>query len=79
MDIAYQRKLFKAWLKSECVEVNWERMMRFDDTVYNFFGKNLESATDKSRLNPSVGSYGGRDLGGVHCPGIILSSFQLTL
>jgi len=53
--------------------------MRFDDTVYNFFGKNLESATDKSRLNPNVGSYGGRDLGGVHCPGIILSSFQLTL
>ena len=53
--------------------------MRFDDTVYNFFGKNLESVTDKSRLNPSVGSYGGRDLGGVYCPGIILKSFELTL
>ena len=44
-------------------------------TRYNFFGKNLESVTDKSRLNPSVGSYGGRDLGGVYCPGIILKSF----
>ncbi len=53
--------------------------MRFDDTIYNFFGENLESVTSKSRLNPSVGTYGGRDLGGVHCPGIILSSFQLTL
>ena len=53
--------------------------MRFDDTVYNFFGKNLESVTDKSRLNPNVGSYGGRNLGGVYCPGIILSSFELTL
>ena len=53
--------------------------MRFDDTVYNFFGKNLESVTDKSRLNPSVGSYGGRDLGGAYCPGIILKSFELTL
>lgn len=53
--------------------------MRFDDTVYNFFGKNLESVTDKSRLNPSVGTYGGRDLGGVYCPGIILKSFELTL
>jgi len=53
--------------------------MRFDDTIYNFFGENLESVTDKARLNPSVGTYGGRDLGGVHCPGVILSSFQLTL
>ena len=50
--------------------------MRFDDTVYNFFGKNLESVTDKSRLNPNVGSYGGRNLGGVYCPGIILKSFE---
>ena len=53
--------------------------MRFDDTIYNFFGENLESATNKSRLNPSTGTYSGRDLGGVHCPGIILKSFKLTL
>ena len=53
--------------------------MRFDDTIYNFFGQNLESVTNKSRLNPSVGTYGGRNLGGVHCPGIILKSFELTL
>ena len=53
--------------------------MRFDDTIYNFFGNNLESVTDKLRLNPSVGTYGGRNLGGVHCPGIILKSFALTL
>ena len=53
--------------------------MRFDDTIYNFFGEKLESVTDKSRLNPSVGTYGGRNLGGVHCPGIILKSFELTL
>jgi len=53
--------------------------MRFDDTIYNFFGDKLESVTSKSRLNPSVGTYGGRNLGGVHCPGIILKSFELTL
>ena len=53
--------------------------MRFDDTVYNFFGKNLEAVTNTSRLNPNVGSYGGRNLGGVYCPGIILKSFELTL
>ena len=53
--------------------------MRFDDTIYNFFGDKLESVTNKLRLNPSVGTYGGRNLGGVHCPGIILKSFELTL
>ena len=53
--------------------------MRFDDTIYNFFGDKLEAVTSKSRLNPSVGTYGGRNLGGVHCPGIILKSFELTL
>ena len=53
--------------------------MRFDDTIYNFFGDNLESVTDTARLNPSVGTYCGRNLGGVQCPGIILSSFELTL
>ena len=53
--------------------------MRFDDTVYNFFGKNLESVTDKSHLHPTVQTYEGRELGGVSCPGILLKSFELTL
>ena len=43
MDIAYQRKLFKAWLKSENVDVNWERMMRFDDTVNSLLQANKEN------------------------------------
>ena len=43
MDVAYQRKLFKAWLKSESVDVNWERMMRFDDTVNSLLQANKEN------------------------------------
>ena len=53
--------------------------MRFDDSIYNFFGDNLEAVTDKTHLNPSVLSYDGRELGGVTCPGILLKSFELTL
>lgn len=53
--------------------------MRFDDTIYNIFGQNLEESTDKLHLVPNVGTYDGRNLGGTYCPGIILSSFALTL
>jgi len=53
--------------------------MRFDDTIYNIFGDNLEESTDRLHLVPNVGTYDGRNLGGTYCPGIMLSSFSLTL
>ena len=53
--------------------------MRFDDSIYNFFGENLEAVTDKAHLHPAVETYGGREMGGVSCPGILLKSFELTL
>ena len=53
--------------------------MRFDDTIYNIFGKNLEDTTEKLHLIPDIGTYEGRNLGGVYCPGIILKEFSLTL
>ena len=53
--------------------------MRFDDTIYNIFGDNLEETTNKLHLVPDVGTYEGRNLGGVHCPGIMLRAFSLTL
>ena len=53
--------------------------MRFDDSIYNFFGDNLEAVTDKAHLHPAVETYDGRGLGGVSCPGILLKSFELTL
>ena len=53
--------------------------MRFDDSIYNFFGENLEAVTDKAHLHPAVQTYDGRELGGVSCPGILLKSFELTL
>ena len=53
--------------------------MRFDDSFYNFFGKNLEAVSSRVEFNPEVGTYGKRSLGGTHCPGVLLSSFSLTL
>ena len=53
--------------------------MRFDDSIYNFFGGNLESVSDNVMFNPEIGTYNSRSLGGTYCPGILLSSFSLTL
>jgi len=53
--------------------------MRFDDSIYNFFGKNLELVNQDVLFNPEVGTYNSRSLGGTYCPGILLSSFSLTL
>ena len=53
--------------------------MRFDDTIYNIFGKNLESVTNHSQFIPDTGTYSSRSFGGTDCPGILLNSFSLTL
>ena len=53
--------------------------MRFDDTIYNIFGNNLESVTSNSQFIPDTGTYSGRSFGGTECPGILLNSFSLTL
>lgn len=53
--------------------------MRFDDSIYNFFGHNLEAITNEAQVNPDVGTYDGRELSAVVCPGILLKSFSLTL
>ena len=53
--------------------------MRFDDSIYNFFGQNLESVGSQLEFIPSVGSYNSRSIGGNMCPGVLLDSFKLTL
>ena len=53
--------------------------MRFDDSIYRFLGDNLEAVTATARVNPEVGTYDGREFSAVTCPGILLSSFALTL
>ena len=53
--------------------------MRFDDTIYNIFGDELNSVTNFNQLIPDIGTYDGRNFGGNYCPGILLDNFTLTL
>ena len=53
--------------------------MRFDDSLYNIFGDELEAVSNTLDFHPDIDTYGGRELGGIHCPGILLKSFALTL
>lgn len=53
--------------------------MRFDDTLYNCFGKHLEDLGEQSEIIPHIFSYGEQSLGGVSVPGMLLSSFTFTL
>ena len=53
--------------------------MRFDDTIYNIFGKELNAVTNFDQLIPDVGTYSKRNFGGTYCPGILLEKFKLTL
>jgi len=66
------------WVENDEIVAPIENM-RFDDSFYNFFGENLEAVSKKVEFNPEVGTYENRSLGGTHCPGVLLSSFSLTL
>jgi predicted Zn-dependent protease len=53
--------------------------MRFDETLYKFFGQSLEALGEKSEPVPHISSYGERSLGGSLVPGMLLNSFTFTL
>ena len=53
--------------------------MRFDDTIYNLFGSELETVGDNVKINPEVETYEGRQYGNITCPGMLVKSFELTL
>jgi predicted Zn-dependent protease len=53
--------------------------LRFDESLYNFWGKNLIDFTQTVTFIPEVGSYGFRDLGGMLVPGMLVDKFAYTL
>ncbi|MBA3813301.1 MAG: TldD/PmbA family protein [Alphaproteobacteria bacterium] len=53
--------------------------MRFDETLYSFFGSNLEAIGDTVQLIPHTWSYWERSLGGNYVPGILVNDFSFTL
>lgn len=53
--------------------------LRFDDSIYDFFGDNLENLTDFCEFIPDTGTYEKRSLGGIFAPGMLVNKFTFTL
>ncbi|MGI0480669.1 TldD/PmbA family protein [Geminocystis sp. CENA526] len=53
--------------------------LRFDDSLYSFFGKNLLALTDFQEFIPEVSTYEARSLGGSLVPGALVDNFIFTL
>lgn len=53
--------------------------LRFDDSLYSFFGKNLLAFTDFREFIPEVSTYEARSLGGSLVPGALVDNFIFTL
>ncbi|MEL4894621.1 TldD/PmbA family protein [Crocosphaera sp. Alani8] len=53
--------------------------LRFDESLYRFWGENLVALTNFREFIPRTGTYGQRSLGGILTPGIIVNDFQFTL
>lgn len=53
--------------------------LRFDESLYSFWGENLEAITDFQELVPEVDTYDARSLGGAKVPGMLIDNFTFTL
>lgn len=53
--------------------------LRFDESLYNFFGENLIDFTNFVETFPSIGTYGSRSVGGMRVPGMLVDGFTFTL
>ncbi len=53
--------------------------LRFDDSIYDFLGDNLEAFTDFREFIPNTGTYETRSLGGMLASGMLVKNFIFTL
>lgn len=53
--------------------------LRFDDSLYQIFGSELEALTQEQVLNPLIDTYFSRVTGGTKIPGALLRQFTFTL
>lgn len=53
--------------------------MRFDVSLFDLLGKDLEDLTAESEVSPSVETYFTRDVGGKKVPGLLANNFKFTL
>ena len=53
--------------------------LRFDESLYRFWGENLVDLTNFQEFIPEVGTYESRQLGGSLVPGMLVNDFTYTL
>ncbi len=53
--------------------------LRFDESLYRFWGENLLELTNFQEFIPEVGTYKNRQLGGSMVPGMLVKDFTYTL
>jgi predicted Zn-dependent protease len=53
--------------------------LRFDESLYHFWGTGLEGFTDKAETHPKTGTYFERDLGCIKAPGMLVNDFTFVL
>jgi len=53
--------------------------LRFDESLYRFWGENLVDLTNFQEFIPEVGTYESRQLGGSLVPGMLVKDFTYTL
>nr|WP_275072557.1 metallopeptidase TldD-related protein [Petrachloros mirabilis] len=53
--------------------------LRFDESLYAFWGDNLEALTTHAEFVPDVDTYDMRSLGGTRVPGMLVNAFTFTL
>jgi predicted Zn-dependent protease len=53
--------------------------LRFDESLYRFWGENLVALTDTLEFIPEVDTYEHRNLGGSWVPGLLIDDFTYTL
>lgn len=53
--------------------------LRFDESLYRFWGENLIDFTDFQEFIPNLGTYDNRQLGGSMVPGMLVKDFTYTL
>lgn len=53
--------------------------LRWDESLYSFWGDNLLDLTDSQEFIPETGTYDQRSLGGAFVPGMLVDNFTFTL
>ncbi len=66
------------WVENGVIQGPVEAL-RWDDSIFRFFGSELEDLTDFRATLADVGTYFHRNLGAMIMPGALLKSFQFTL